>query len=286
MRVLIVGSQGQLGQALLHVAAQQPKLQAIGWQRRDHDITVPDIARAVAQLGPDLVINTAAYTQVDKAEAEPDVAYAANTLGPKYLAEGCRACGAPLVHISTNEVFAGTLGYFYREYDQPQAGGVYARSKLAGEVAVRQIWDRLYTVRVAWLFGRGTGDFPAKILQAAAGRDVLKVVADEFGNPTYAPHVATAIFELVNSERFGTYHLVNEGWTSRFEWTQYLFEQIACSTRLEAITAAEWPRAVTPPPHAVLVNQAAAALDIRLPTWQAAVREYVESGVLTRTGGK
>lgn len=280
MRVLIIGSGGQLGQALFAAATAHADLQTMGWQRADADITTPQIARKVAEAGPDLVINAAAWTQVDAAEESPEQVYAANALGPKYLAEGCRACGATLVQISTNEVFSGEMGRFYREYDLPQPGGVYARSKLAGEHAARAVWDRLYVVRVAWLFGRGRGDFPAKIVGAATGRDELRVVADEYGNPTYAPHAARALFELVKTERYGTYHLVGAGFASRFEWTQFLFEQVGLSTRLTPIEAVEWPRPIQPPPHAVLVNQAAAALGITLPSWQEAVQEFVATGVL------
>jgi dTDP-4-dehydrorhamnose reductase len=281
VRIVIVGAKGQLGQALCKAAYARPSFDVVSWQRPEIDITSPGIADQIAQTRPDVVINAAAWTHVDAAETEPDAAYAANALGPKYIAEGCRACGAAMVQVSTNEVFAGDMDRDYREYDLPQPGGVYARSKLAGEIAARQIWERLYIVRVAWLFGRGTGDFPAKILAAAANRDALRIVADEYGNPTYAPHAAQGILRLVESGHYGIYHLVSEGKASRYEWAARLFARLGRTITLTPITASEWPRPVTPPSHAVLVNQAGAALGIRLPTWQEALEEYLKAGALT-----
>jgi dTDP-4-dehydrorhamnose reductase len=226
----------------------------------------------VAALRPDVLINAAAWTNVDGAEANPDAAYAANALGPKYLAEGCAACNALLVHVSTNEVFAGTPGRFYREYDLPAPGGVYASSKAAGERAVLTTWGRSIIVRVAWLYGVGVNNFPSKIMAAADKHGSLRVVDDEFGNPTYAPDAAEAILRLVELNRPGVYHLVNEGCASRYEFACAV---LAASGRthipVTPIPASEWPRPAQPPLHAVLVNQAAAALGVSLRPWRTAL---------------
>ncbi|HRJ43517.1 MAG TPA: dTDP-4-dehydrorhamnose reductase [Caldilineaceae bacterium] len=275
MRVLITGSRGQLGQALR--SHFSPSHQLTLWSRPEHDIAQPSIADALAALAPDVVINAGAWTNVDAAESSPDAAFAVNSLGPKYLAEGCARCGAALVQISSNEVFAGELGRFYREYEEPGPGTVYARSKAAGERAAGRVLDRLYIVRVAWLYGPGGSNFPSKIGAAADKHGKLRVVADEFGNPTYAPDVAAALERLLAGERYGIYHLVNEGWASRYEWAA---ELLRLSGRghipLTPIPASEWPRPAMPPAHAVLVNQAAAALGIRLRPWQEALAEYVK----------
>jgi dTDP-4-dehydrorhamnose reductase len=223
-----------------------------------------------------VVINCAAWTNVDGAEAHPHAAYAANALGPQYLAEGCRRCGAALVHISTNEVFAGEPGRFYREYDQPVPGGIYARSKLAGELAVSQALDRCYIVRTAWLFGAGGANFPSKITTAADKHGELRIVNDEFGNPSYAPDVAVAIAQLVETGRYGIYHLVNTGYASRFDFAQAVLQANGRGhIPLTPIPHTAWPRPAPPPLHAVLINQAAAALGIELRPWQEAIREYV-----------
>src|SRR5262249_54288234 len=164
------------------------------WGRSEADIRLPDLEGQIARLGPDVVINCAAWTNVDGAEKEADAAFATNALGAMNIARACKSAGATLVHISTNEVFAGTQGRFYYEYDLPAPSSVYARSKLAGEVAASRLLDRLYVVRVAWLFGPGGNNFPSKIVSAADRNGALKVVDEEYGNPTYAPDVADAIF--------------------------------------------------------------------------------------------
>ena len=160
MHVLIVGGEGQLGRALHTIYAQRSEDQVTIWDRPGQDISQPAIADALHSLQPDIVINTAAWTNVDAAEEQPDTAYTVNALGPKYLAEGCRHCRALLVQISTNEVFPGAPGHIYREYDLPRAGSVYARSKLAGERAVQLHAERWQIVRIAWLFGAAQGNFP------------------------------------------------------------------------------------------------------------------------------
>jgi dTDP-4-dehydrorhamnose reductase len=180
-----------------------------------------------------------------------------------------------MVQVSTNEVFAGTPGRFYYEYDQPAPVSVYARSKAAGEVAASRLLERLYIVRVAWLFGPGGNNFPAKIIAAADRKRALSVVDDEIGNPTYAPDVAEALFALVQSGHFGIYHLVNQGYTSRFGLAQAALQAAGRGyVPLSPIRLNEWPRPAPPPPHAVLVNQAAASLGIQLRPWQEAVQAY------------
>jgi len=279
MHILIVGARGQLGRALQEVYTRHPRYQLSLWSRPDYDLTDPAIVEQVVACQPDVVINAAAWTNVDGAEANPAAAYAANTLGPQYLAEGCRRCGAQLVQISTNEVFAGEAGRVYREYDQPAPNTVYARSKFAGEFAARQVLDRVYIIRVAWLFGPGGANFPSKITAAADKMGALRIVADEWGNPTYAPDVAAALLQLVETGRYGIYHLVNDGQASRFEFAQAVLQMNGRGhIPLTPIAHTEWPRPAPPPLHAILINQAASALGITLRPWQAALEEYSKSG--------
>ncbi|MEM7531435.1 MAG: dTDP-4-dehydrorhamnose reductase [Chloroflexota bacterium] len=281
MHILIVGSNGQLGTALQTVYSQTLHI-VTTWARPTHDITVPTITRQLVELQPDVVINAAAWTNVDGAEDDPQLAYAANALGPKYLAEGCAQCGALMVQVSTNEVFAGAPGQFYREYDQPNPGGVYASSKLAGETAARQVLDRLIIARVSWLYGPtkdnpGMGNnFPSKIREAADKFGELRVVNDEFGTPTYALDAAQAIQQLVELGRVGIYHIVNDGCASRYDVAALALQTSGRGdVPLTPIPLTEWPRPVMPPYHAVLVNEAAAALGVRLRPWQEALSEYV-----------
>lgn len=276
MRVLVVGANGQLGKAIQ--TACDPHHALTIWGHGDADIAEASVVAKIEHLQPDLVINCAAWTNVDGAEKEPDRAYAVNALGAMHLATACARCEATMVQVSTNEVFAGTPGSFYYEYDQPAPVSVYARSKAAGEVAASRLLERLYIVRVAWLFGQGSNNFPSKIINAADRKGALSVVDEEFGNPTYAPDVSEAIFRLVQSKHYGIYHLVNQGHTSRFGLAQAVLQATGRGhISLSPIRMADWPRPAPPPPHAVLVNQAAAALGIQLRPWQEAVHAYVET---------
>ena len=274
--ILITGANGQLGRALASQFDSAKQLTC--WTRPSHDISDPAVADAVAEVAPDYVINAAAWTDVDGAEKAPQFAFEVNALGPKYLAEGCARCGCTLVQISTNEVFAGDMGRFYHEYEQTSPGSVYARSKAAGERAAAATLDRLYIVRVAWLYGAGSGNFPAKISAAADRHGALRVVSDEFGNPTYAPDVAAAVAKLIEMQRYGIYHLVNEGAASRHDWAVELMRLTERETLpVNPISAHEWPRPTTPPPHAVLVNQAGSSLGITLRDWRDALHDYVKT---------
>ncbi len=277
MRVLVMGGEGQLGKAFCSVFGGTAGNEVLSWDLPAYDMVLPAISDHIADVHPDLVLNAGAWTNVDGAEENQPAAYAANALGPKHLAEGCRRCGVPLVQISTNEVFAGEPGRFYYEYDRPRPGNVYARSKAAGEEAVRSTLDAHYIVRIAWLYGVGGNHFPSKIIAAADKFGSLKVVDDEIGNPTYAHDVAVAVQKLVGTGRYGNYHLVNEGYTSRYDLAKASLKLTGRDdVPLERIKIDDWPRPAPPPPHAVVVNQAASALGIQLPPWEESLKAYLD----------
>lgn len=261
--------------AALEAAGHRP----INWSLPEVDITTPEITHRLVDEAPDALINAAAWTQVDAAEADPAAAYAVNALAVRYLAEGCAVLGARMLQVSTNEVFAGLPGRLYFEDDLPQPGGVYARSKLAGERAAAAATRDLIVARVAWLFGPGGLNFPAKIVaaadKAAASGVPLRVVDDEYGNPTSALDAADAMVRLLEEGRPGAYHCVNEGSCSRYALAQAVLQAAGrAHVAVEPIKLADFVRPASPPPHAVLVNQAAAALGIRLRPWQEAVAAY------------
>src|SRR5262245_24005764 len=215
MRIVITGANGQLGQALRAALSAEHELIPLG--HADIELGHPDCVERLAAINPELVIHPAAYTDVDGCARDPGRAYRVNGLGAQYVALACRQLGAPLVYISTNEVFDGAATTPYFEYDRAAPINAYARSKWAGEQAVREALDRFYIVRVAWLFG-GARNFVRTVLRLAGERDSITMVADEVGSPTYAPDAAAAIARLVELPFYGTYHLVNEGACSRFEF--------------------------------------------------------------------
>jgi dTDP-4-dehydrorhamnose reductase len=275
MRIAITGAGGQLGQALQAALGAEHELIPLG--HADIELSHPDSVERLAATGADLVIHPAAYTDVDGCARDPERAYRVNGLGAQYVALACRRLGAPLVYVSTNEVFDGASAVPYLEYDRAAPINAYARSKWAGERAVREALDRFYIVRVAWLFG-GARNFVRTVLRLAAEHDSIAMVADEVGSPTYAPDAATAIARLVRLPFYGTYHLVNEGVCSRFEFAAEAL-RLAGRERdaLRPIRLADFKRDSVVPPYTPLRNVAAAALGIRLRPWQEALADYLHS---------
>jgi dTDP-4-dehydrorhamnose reductase len=279
MRVFITGIKGQLGRGL-EVALAGHML--AGADLPELDITDRTrIAEALADFRPDVVIHSAAWTDVDGCAQRPDEAYRVNALGTQNVALGCAACGAALAYISTNEVFDGAATEPYREWDAPHPINPYGRSKAAGEWYVRHLLQRFYIVRTAWLYAAGGRNFPHRIIALAdevlvGQRPALRVVEDEVSNPTYMPDLASALAMLVATGAYGVYHLTNSGHCSRYE---FACEILRLSGRAHVpvtpITRAEFARPSTPPPYAPLANTAAAALGIRLRPWQAALAEFL-----------
>ncbi len=276
MRIAITGAYGQLGSALCTILSPDHTIIPLDRDRieLEHPATVEQIVASAA----DLIIHPAAYTDVDGCARDPDLAYRTNALGTRYVALAARRLNAPLVYISTNEVFAGDAGRPYYEYDLPAPINAYGRSKLAGELIVRELLERCYIVRIAWLFG-GERNFVRTVLRLAANPPPtgLRMVDDEVSNPTYAPDLAEAITRLIGSEHYGTYHLVNSGSTSRYSFARTILDQAGyADLPLMAIKLADFQRASTPPPATPLANLAGAAIGISLRPWQAALDAYLQ----------
>jgi len=278
MRIFITGCKGQLGRALYAALADHT---LSGCDLPELDITDrAAIGAAITSFAPDVVIQAAAWTDVDGCAHDPDRAYRANALGTQNVALACAACDAPLLYVSTNEVFDGAATEPYREWDPPHPINPYARSKAAGEWFTRHLLRRFYIARTAWLYAPGGHNFsnPHRIIQLADERGALKVVTDEVGNPTYALDLARAIAALIQTEAYGVYHLVNSGHCSRYDFVR---EVLRASGRehipVEPISLDDFERPSTPPRFAPLANTAAAALGIELRPWQEALEEFLKS---------
>jgi dTDP-4-dehydrorhamnose reductase len=275
MRIAITGANGQLGRALQTRLGHEHTVIALG--HSELELGQPGCVAQLVETRADLVIHPAAYTNVDGCARDPELAYTVNALGTRYVALACRQLGAPLVYISTNEVFDGAGASPYFEYDRAAPINAYGRSKWAGEQAVRELLDRFYIARVAWLFG-GERNFVRTVLRLADQRETFGMVADEIGSPTFAPDVADAVAQLIQTPFYGTYHLVNEGMCSRFEFATAILrlagrEHIA----LQPLKLAEYKRDSLVPPYTPLRNIAAAALDIRLRAWQDALDAHLQT---------
>ena len=252
IKLLIVGAKGQVGSSLC-LQAQQ------GWQvlavdRDELDISEREaVLRTVAQWQPDVIINAAAHTAVDKAESEIDASYVINRDGPAYLAEAARQVGAVLLHISTDYVFAGDKDGLYVETDPVDPQGVYGASKLAGEVAVAEYCSRHLILRTAWVFGEHGNNFVKTMLRVGAQRDSLGVVADQFGGPTYAGDIAAALLAMAQQalqpdfSAWGVYHFAGEPHVSWCQFAEAIFkvageqDVLARLPQVNGITTAEYP---------------------------------------------
>ena len=273
MRIFITGRTGQLGQALESILSKQGAtlLDAPRWDVAEHTIV-----QNIASLRPDVVIHAAAMTDVDGAAKDPDTAFRINAFGSQNIAHACLQANADMVYISSNEVFDGQATVPYQEDDKPEPINPYGSSKRSGEqMAAHYLRDALYVVRTAWLYGPDGHNFPAKIMAAADKHGALKVVNDEIANPTYAPDLAQAVAQLLQTRAHGVYHFTNAGYCSRYDFAQEILrlsgrEQIP----IEPITLADYVRASTVPPFAPLANIRGKALGIELRPWQEGLQAY------------
>ncbi|MEJ2231055.1 MAG: dTDP-4-dehydrorhamnose reductase [Nitrospirales bacterium] len=268
-RILITGADGQLGQALQRQYADH---EVTAWDLQDLDITQFDqVKKALDQLRPHVVINAAAFTQVDDAETKQDAAYRGNALGPRNLAVLTYDMGMTLVHFSTDYVFDGRQTRPYHEYDRTNPLSVYGHSKLAGEEAVRIGNPRHFIVRTAWLYHTVGKNFPNTICRMA-GQVEVKVVNDQYGSPTFAPHLAQAVSRVVETDAYGTYHLAGSGGTSWYEFTKALYRSLGIQKSVTPIPTAQYPRPAKRPGYAVLTSLQHPL--IHLPPWEEGVREF------------
>jgi dTDP-4-dehydrorhamnose reductase len=273
MHVVITGSKGQLGRALLETMGDHTFLPI---DLPEHDFTEDSTSQAIVDFAPEIVIHCGAFTHVDGCETDPDTAYRVNALGTQNVALACQTCGAAMLYVSTNEVFDGTKKEPYLEFDPPNPIGVYGRSKLAGEMYVRALLDRFYIVRTAWLYAQGGNSFVTKIIKAADERRALRVVTDEVSSPTYAPDLAAAIARLIQTGRYGIYHFTNEGACSRYQFALKILELSGRGhIPITPITSDQYERVAQPPPYSVIRNYCGAtALGITLRPWEEALQEY------------
>jgi len=242
------------------------------------DIAAPSsLAAAVTGYGPDYIVNAAAYTDVEGAETHRDDAYRINATAAGLVAEEAARAGIPILHYSTDFVFDGTKRTPYEADDPIAPVSVYGTSKADGEAAVRAATPRHFIVRTAWLYGPGGNNFVEKILRAAVSRPALTVVDDEIGSPTHTWDLAGATAALLATKAYGTYHAVNAGACSRFEFAREIVRLGGLSTPVEACDSSRFPTQARRPAYSVLSNhKLEAATGCVMRPWKDALRHYVE----------
>lgn len=287
-RWLIAGCRGQLGHALGERLAADPHHEVVAAVGREElDLADPQAVATLfdglASNPPDVAVNAAAFTQVDRCEREPEAAERGNTIAPSVLAEACEKRGIRLVHVSTDYVFSGDSPIAYREQDEPKPRSVYGRTKLAGEERVLTTSANALIVRTSWLFGRGRNFIAAILAQAherRAGRasGPLRVVDDQYGRPTYAHDLAEAIVYLVERGAGGFYHVANRGVASWWELARASLDGAGYEDlSVERIRTDELTVGAPRPIRSVLDCSKAEALGVKMRSWKDAVSAYLAS---------
>jgi len=288
MKVLITGANGQLGRELIRQSWEVNfKFQSVNHQ--ELDITNEgQVNQMLTHACPSVVINAAAYTDVDKAEKESDIAYAVNKNGPAYLARYCADHGLTLIHISTDYVFDGTKGRPYHENDPIAPLGVYGQSKAQGEAVIRSTLKNHIILRTSWLYGVYRNNFVKTILKHSQERTNLRVVADQFGSPTSASDLAKALLTIVKKiaagEKFdwGTYHYCGKGITTWHGLAEKIIQITKSDGTLQVkqvtpITTAEWPTPTKRPPYSVLdCSHLKSQFGIALKPWQESLKHTID----------
>ena len=282
-RILLIGSQGQVGSELRQSLASLGELTTLNRQNLDLS-DAGAVSQAIAQIHPDVIVNAAAYTAVDKAETEKELAFAINAIAPKIMAESAAKLDAKLLHISTDYVFDGKKNTPYLEDDSTNPLGYYGQSKLAGEAHIQQNCDRHIILRTAWVYGvHGKGNFVKTMLRLGKEREMISVVYDQVGSPTWAKDIAGAIAELLQSDTVGTYHFTNCGLASWFDFAVAIFEEarkIGFPLKVEQvlpIPTSAYPTPAQRPAYSVLANQKITDLVKRVsPYWRHSLRDMLQ----------
>lgn len=275
MRVYIFGSKGQLGRELVKVF--QTDYQVEGFDLPEFDITNPSMVYSLlSKESPDLVINSAAYTNVDKAEEEIDQAFLVNEIGARLIADLANEWKVPIVYYSTDYVFDGTQRMPYKEDDVTNPLNVYGKSKLAGERATQLVNPKHYILRTAWLYGPGGNNFIEKMVKLAESKDKLEISDDEIGSPTYTLDLANITKEIIKTNAYGIYHATNSGECSRYRLIKETFSLLGINKPVEPCSRVKFTFPAKRPAYSVLDNKKLSSLlGYPIRKWDEALRDYI-----------
>jgi len=276
-KVLVTGANGQLGYDVVK-RLNELGIEAIGVDKEDFDITnKEDTQEYILSRKPDVVVHCAAYTAVDKAEEEKEICYAINVDGTINIAEACKIIDAKMVYISTDYVFDGLGTEPQLEDKNTNPINYYGYTKERGEQNVRDILEKHYVIRTSWVYGINGNNFVKTMLKLAKSKDQISVVNDQIGAPTFAKDLAVLICDIIQTTNYGTYHGVNEGYCSWYEFALTIFEKSSITIKVNPISTSEYPSKANRPLNSKLSKY---SLDdkgfTRLPDWQDALSRYLE----------
>jgi dTDP-4-dehydrorhamnose reductase len=282
MTILVTGASGQLGKETI-LALQADGVRCVALGRDDVDFSRPEkVAGAIADYAADWVINCAAYTKVDEAEEERELAFTINSDAARAVAEGVKRSGGRLLHVSTDFIFSGEQSHPYEEDDVTAPLGVYGKSKLAGERAVREVMPEAVILRTAWVYGVHGHNFVKTMLRLAAERKELRVVDDQVGTPSWTADIVRAMRRLIDVEAVGTYQFTNEGVAS---WYDFAYEIVAfakqsgmpvVAERISPISTEDFPLPAKRPAYSVMSKaKIRSVLNYRIPHWRDSLHAMV-----------
>ncbi len=277
MKVLVTGAKGQLGHDVVK-ELESRGLEAVGVGSAEMDIRDRDRVEAVITgAAPDAVIHCAAYTAVDAAEDDQEACRLVNAQGTRNIALACKKLDLKMLYISTDYVFSGTGERPWEPEDDCSPQSVYGRTKREGELAVEELLDKYFIVRIAWIFGANGGNFVKTMLKLGETHDTLRVVDDQYGSPTYTCDLAKLLVDMVQTEKYGIYHATNEGICSWYEFACAIFKEVGLPVRVLPVTTAEYG-AKAPRPHNSRLSKEKLTENgfDRLPPWQDALRRYLQ----------
>ena len=252
MRILITGASGMLGHDLQRTLKNH---ELILCNSKNLDITNKNlVSETINEMKPDILINSAAYTNVDDCETNYEEAYKVNALGPKNLANVCKDLKIPLVHISTDYVFDGKKTEPLKENDNLGPQTAYGKTKLEGEQFIQKILDEYFIIRTAWLYGCDGDNFVKTMLNLSKSLNEITVVNDQIGSPTFTYDLAKGISEIIKTDKYGVYHLTNSGSCSWYEFSKEIFKLANINVKVIPVTTEEFPRPAPRPKYSVLSN--------------------------------
>lgn len=277
MKVFVTGVKGQLGFDVIK-ELEKRGIEAIGVDIEEMDITdAESVNKVIKEAAPDAVIHCAAYTAVDAAEENEVVCRKVNVDGPRNIAKVCRDLDIKMIYISTDYVFNGRGERPWEPDDEGEPASVYGQTKYEGELAVKELLDKYFIVRIAWVFGINGKNFVKTMINLSKTHDTLRVVNDQFGSPTYTYDLAKLLVDMVLTEKYGIYHATNEGVCSWYEFACSIFEEAGINMNVVPVSTAEYGAKANRPANSRMSKDKLVENGFnRLPEWQDALHRYVK----------
>lgn len=277
MKVLVTGVKGQLGYDVVG-ELEKRGLEAVGVDIEEMDITdAGSVDRVLRQSAPDAVIHCAAYTAVDAAEDNEALCRRVNADGTRNIAKVCRELDIKMIYISTDYVFSGQGERPWEPEDERDPQSVYGQTKYEGELAVQELLEKYFIVRIAWVFGVNGKNFVRTMLKLSENHDTITVVNDQFGSPTYTYDLARLLVDMVQTEKYGIYHATNEGICSWYDFACAIFREAGISMNVKPVSSAEYGAKASRPANSRMSKEKLTENGFeRLPTWQDALKRYLD----------